>query len=613
MGAIYFSVSDETITPDHGALECVRHRGADHCAVKNFTADDFRVTLAARHYLFTDLTDNGRQPLSYEDGECWAILDGEIFNHQDIRRQLVSEGYSFKSESDVEVALAAYSRWGAKCLKYLNGMFSLCIYHQVKQRFFMARDPFGLKPFYFINRYRNFTAFSEIKQLMAFPWFRPEVNPPMVYHYLTTGTTRHDSLTMWKDIFELPPGHYVEQNIRGWAPGCPLQAHCWYKFDFNIDETLPLEDTAEDFRARLNASVQSQIRHQYPLGIRVSGDLNTAAIAGIAAVNKPDERIKLFSLYGEGNFPDNFKMVSQIARFIQAEAHSTEFRSRDFLFELDRMIYANDFPLDFNRSLLNWMIYSHGDCSRRIILDGEGASQFLFSSIDYYWALLNRKMFNESAAAFISDLRRFKWVSNHPWLQIFSKLRKMTFGRGATLAQNLVIRNNLVSGDWLEPNFGYPDLMGDSLLKIALQEIMRHRESLHFLDRCAFHGGCEIRHPYLDQRLTALALRLPLQFRLANGLTKQILRVSCANIIPRGMADKSDLTDDEFITEAKWQKRIFHTLLLQNIDDILREYYIDKEQMAQAVHKYTTSQIPFPPVIWRLIVVNRWKKIFNIN
>jgi|GEM_PF-2881995 len=612
MGAILFSISNDVLTPQHGALECVKHRG-DHCDGKNFSAGDFQVSLGCRHYLFTDLTEHGRQPISYEDGDCWAIMDGEIYNHQEIRRMLVSEGYSFKSESDVEVALAAYSRWGAKCLKYFQGMFSLCIYHQVKQRFFLARDPFGIKPLYFVNRFRNFTAVSEIKQLLSFPWFQPEIQPPMIYHYLVTGTVRHDSLTMWKDVFELPPGHYVEQQMHGWAPGCPLQAHCWYKFDFSVDDTLPLEDTAEEFRSRLEYSVQSQIRHQYPLGIRVTGDLNTAAVSGIAASLKNNERLKLFSLYGEGDFADNFKTVSQVARFIQAEPCGTEFKSRDFLFELDRMIYANDFPLDFNRSLLNWMIYSHGICNRRIILDGEGASQFLFSSIDYYWALLNRKMFNESAAAFISDLRRFKWVSNHPWLQIFGKLRRMTFGRGATLAQNLIVKDRLCNVDWPEPNFGYPEMETDSLLKIAIMEIMRHRETLHFLDRCAFYGQCEIRHPFMDQKLTALALRLPLPFRLANGLTKQILRVSCANFIPRGMTDKSDLTDDEFVTEAKWQKRIFHTLLLQNIDDILREYYIDKDQMAQAVHKYTTTQMPFPLVLWRLIVINRWKKVFNLN
>ena len=613
MGAILFSIGDEAVTPHHGLLECVRHRGADHAGMMNFTHDDFQVSLGCRHYRFTDLTDSGRQPISYEDGESWIVFDGEIFNYLEIRRLLQSEGYSFKSESDAEVVIAAYSRWGVKCLKHFHGMFSFCIYNPVKRRFFLARDRLGLKPLYFINRYRNFTVVSEIKQLTSLSWFKAEVCTPVLYNYLATGTLRQDSLTLWKDVFELPPGHYIEQHLHGWAPGCPMQAHCWFRLDFNVDETLPPEETIQEYREKLEASVKSQLQHHYPVGIRVSGDLNTAAIAGLVAAVKPEERLKTFSLYGEGGYPDNMKMVSAVSRFIQAEAHAVDFKSRDFLMELDRMIYANDLPVEFNRGIFNWLLYAHGDCQRRIILDGEGASQFLFGTIDYYWALLNRKMFNESAAAFISDLRTFKWVSNNPWLKILGKLRKMTFGRGSTLAQSLVIRNRLTDSSWPEPDFGYPEYQGDALRRVAIQDIMCHRETLHFLDRCAFHGHCEIRHPFLDYKLVELSLRLPLALRLSKGMTKIILRKSCADAIPKMLLDKSDLTEDEFVTEARWQKRIFHTMLLQNIDDILRENYIDKNEMATAVHKFTTGHSAFPPVIWRLIAVNRWKKIFNVN
>lgn len=612
MGGLLFDISDEHITQEHDALESVKHRGRAHCGVKHFSCDDLNVTLGIRHNLISDLTDAGRQPISYENGESWIILDGEIVNHFELRRVLVSEGYSFKSESDAEVAIAAYSRWGTKCLRYLKGMFSFCIYHQEKRKFFIARDRVGGKPMYFINRYRCFRVASEVKQFLNIPDFRPQFNSEMLYYYLSTGMTRRKTKTLWQDIYELPPGHYVEQSLHGWSPGCPLMAQCWYKLNFNIVPELDFAETAADYRDRLTESLKNQLNHNYPDGFRLSGDVNTAVTACLANELSGGERLKTFSLSSEGNYPDNIRAATGVAKAIRAENHIIEFKSMDFLMDYDMMIYTNDFPFEFERNICNWMLYAKGHCENRVIIDGEGASQFLFGNLDFYWAYLNRRMFNESATTFFSDLRRFKWTSQKPWLKVINKLRKNAFGRNPVLAETVVKKEFLVGEKEMLNDF-MPEGGRDKLLAVALQDILMMRESLHFLDRCAAHGKCELRHPFLDHRVIELSLRMPFHFKIKDGLTKHILREAFAKLLPSNIYSKSDIIDSEFVTGAKWQRMLFQTLLLENIDDILREPYVNRDELAREMRKFTTTKAAFSPVIWRLIAINRWKKVFNIQ
>ena len=434
----------------------------------------------------------------------------------------------------------------------------------------------------------------------------------MLYFYLATGLTRRGSLTLWREVFELPPGHYVEQSLSGWSPGCPLQAKCWYKLDFTVSDDMDFMEASVEYRQRLAVGIRDQLNHSYPGGMRITGDIGTAALAGLVAEQKKGETQRAYSLSCEGIYPDNLRAVETVARSVRAERHLVEFKSKDFLLEFDRMIYANDFPVEFGRNVFCWMLYGRGNCEGRVILDGEGSGQYLFSNIDCYWAFLNRKMFNESAVEFISDLKRFRSSGQNPWMRVLAGLKGLVFGRGSDLYSQVIKREaQQAQADSLAEIL--PVEGRDHILETAAREILMHREIIHFLDRCASYGKCELRHPFLDHKVVELSLRMPYRFKISAGLTKHILREACRDIIPRQLADKPDLADDEFATGAKWQRKLFHTMLLQNIDDILREPFVERDALAGAMRKFSINQSTFSPVIWRLIAVNRWKKVFNIQ
>ncbi len=614
MGGILFDISQETITPQHSALEVIRHRGSGWCDVKTFPEFYFNINLGCRHNQITDLTETGRQPISYEDGDCWIVMDGEIFNYRDIRRQLSSEGYAFKSSSDAEVVLAAYCRWGVRCLKYFRGMFSFCIYHRMRRTFFLARDPVGIKPLYFVNQNDCFRVGSEIKQFFSVPNFVPQINNRMLCYYLSSGHCHRGAQTLWQGVYELSPGHYIEGCLNNWAPGQALQSFCWSKYKFEIDENMEFYSSADEYRRIFNETLREQLHHDYPSGYRLTGDICTAVNTLLACNVNREHMVKTYSLVNEHNYPDRIHLVRQLRKSLKLEEHLTEFHNKDFFLEFDKMIYANDFPLEFGRGIFNWMLYVvDGACRDRIIIDGEGAAQFLFSDLDFYWAYLNRTMYNSSAAGFISDIRHLRMPGHNPWIKMFEKLRNMTLGRNSSDSTNVINRGVLL-GDWRDEEMDYSGTKSSSsLLDFARDDILHLTENLLFLDRCAAMGGCELRHPFLDPRLIEFSLKLPLHFKVAGGMTKVILRESFRDLLPASLIDTPDYSDEEFTTRAKWQKRLFHTLLLANVDDILREPYVVQSELVKTMQRFTLRQRPFSPVIWRLIAVNRWKKVFNLS
>ena len=612
MGGILFDISQETIDSQHSALETIRHRGP-LCGVKNFPENGFNVNLGARHFPFTDLTETGHQPISYEDGDCWGVLDGEIYNYREIRRQLSSEGYAFKSTSDTEVALAAYCRWGNKCLQYFRGAFAIVVYHRTLRRFFLARDQVGAKPLYFINQNNCFRVGSEVKQFFSAPGFQARPDRRMLYGYLLSGWCRNESMTIWNGVYELSPGHYIEESLDDWSSGQGLQSRCWFGYNFEVDHRLDFTSAAADYRRLFGEIIQEQTRHDYPAGYRLAGDLGSAVAAIVGGLNSDNQPVKTFSLTSEYNYPDNLHQIRQLRKNFRAEEHLYEFHNRDFLMEFDKMIYANDFPLEFGRGIFSWMLYvTNAACRDRIIIDGEGATQFLCSDLDFYRAYVNRKMYNSSTAGCIAELSHWHLRHLNPWLRLLNKLRNTAFGCHSDDTMAAINKTALLDSPAAEPIF--PVIGPESgLTELSLADFRHLTETLLFLDRCAAHGGCELRHPYLDPRLIEFSLKMPFHFKLDKGIPQVILRESFADLLPASLLNAVELADDDPAAGSRWRKRLMHTMLLSNIDDILREPYVNQNELVKIMHRFSLRQRPFSTLIWRLIALNRWKKVFNLS
>lgn len=219
MCGILLHFGKEEIEPEHPALEIIAHRGPDDFGSVNFKISDYNLGLGHRRLSIIDLSAKGHQPMSYADEDLWVVFNGEIYNYLEIRSELEKLGCRFTSDSDTEVLLAAYSKWGPDCLEKFNGMFAFALYDKKQNKIFIARDRFGIKPLYFHNSPEGLTFFSEIKQITKFNHFSPRVNKIKLYHFLNSGDFNFDNESLWEDVFAVPEGSYALIDLNNWQPG----------------------------------------------------------------------------------------------------------------------------------------------------------------------------------------------------------------------------------------------------------------------------------------------------------------------------------------------------------------------------------------------------------
>jgi len=243
------------------------------------------VLLAHRRLSIVDLSPAGHQPMSFANGRYWIVYNGEIYNHPELRVELMAEGVEFASASDTEVILAAYHRWGPDCLARFNGMFSFVVFDNREKTLFAARDRFGVKPLYYWIAPGGFVAFaSEIKQFTGLPGWRAQLNPQRGYDFLAWGLSEHTEETLFDGVRQLRGGEAVRfrlAEIRGLRSGASLPVYRWYhlqKGHFDGSQA----NAVERFRELLFDAVRLRMRSDVPVGSCLSGGLDSSAIVCIA-------------------------------------------------------------------------------------------------------------------------------------------------------------------------------------------------------------------------------------------------------------------------------------------------------------------------------------------
>jgi len=316
MCGILVHIGDEVITSGHYALEIIRHRGPDAFGVVNFETNLGPMSFGHRRLAIIDLDPRSNQPLSYDHGDFWIVYNGEIYNYLELKRELSSSGCEFRTQSDTEVILAAYQKWGKECLKKFNGMFAFCIYEKKNQKLFFARDRFGIKPMYFWNKAGIFCAASEIKQFCCIPGFRAEVNMGKLYHFLNSSDFDYDDETLWKGVQELEPGSYAEIDFSKWRPGRPFKTEKWYELNFRRTSSIKYDHAVERFQELLTDSIKLRLRADVPVGFLLSGGLDSSSLVGMCTKipRKSDATLKTFSSCYENSPVDERKYINEVLK-----------------------------------------------------------------------------------------------------------------------------------------------------------------------------------------------------------------------------------------------------------------------------------------------------------
>ncbi len=354
------------------------HRGPDD---EGFFVEE-NVGLAMRRLSIIDVK-SGHQPLANENEDVWIVFNGEIYNHAELRAGLESKGHSYRTRSDTETIVHLYEEYGRDCVKHLRGMFAFVIWDRRKRILFAARDRLGIKPFYYRWDGKFFLFGSEIKTILAYPEVAAEFNRGALAEYLAFGYITGPE-TMFADIRKLMPGHILELTERS----DPIVERYW---DLAVDgeqERHSHDYYVKTYRKLLEQAVESHLMSDVPLGVFLSGGLDSSAVAALTARARGDQ-IQTFAVgYGEEAFSE-LPYARQVAAHIRSDHHEVRLSREEFFASLPHLIWHEDEPVVWPSSVALYYVARLARQRVTVVLTGEGSDETLAGYTRYAWTLWN--------------------------------------------------------------------------------------------------------------------------------------------------------------------------------------------------------------------------------
>lgn len=486
----------------HSMIASQEVRGPDSKGIYNSVEKG--IALGHNRLSIIDLSDDAKQPMMTKDGRFVMIYNGEIYNYIELREELKSF-YTFHTKSDSEVLLFAYQQWGVTMLDKLNGMFAFAIYDTLEDKFFFARDRFGVKPFYYAQIGQTFLFGSEIKSIHSSGLIEREPNIDTWSMYFSKGMYDHSIHTFWHNVVQLPGGCYAEFD-KG-----KLKIKRWYTIEEKVCEKDSRSETIvmDELLAFLESSVQYRFRSDVPVGICLSGGLDSSLL--LALVNRvkgKDFPIHAFTFYTGDERYDELTCVKKMIEKSQIKHHSCLLSSSEVP-QLAKFISSRmDEPFGGLPTLGMSKVFAHASkLGIKVLLDGNGMDE-AWAGYEYY--------------------RRSESIDlNQGPIQGSSQSNKL----------NEILKSKVLSemsNQTLLYNYHYDPLINVQLRDILIAKIPR---AMRFADRNSMTYSLELREPFLDYRIVELGLRQPADRKIRKGEGKYLIRKLAKKLIPASISE----------------------------------------------------------------------------
>lgn len=510
----------------------------------------FDVFLGHRRLSIIDLSDSANQPLTDNNG-LWIIFNGEIYNYIELKNELQQEGAVFKTNSDTEVILHVYRRYGEAGFAKLNGMWAFAIVDIPNSRIVLSRDRFSVKPLFYINKDSCLYFASEIKQLIPF-LRKKEINAGVMFKYLEQGLIDYNEETFFKEIYKLKPKYNRIINLNSGE----IKEHNYWNYSIDASNiNLSFDEMVEKFRELFIDSVKIRLRSDVKVGALLSGGLDSSAIAVIAN-NFQEGKFFTYSVISENKKYSEEKYIDVLIKERKINNKKILFKFDDinsFAGYLDKVLYHNDEPFGGLSAVAQFMaleaLKKHSDII--VVLSGQGGDETLMGYLKYFFFnvknLINTGYYvqalNQVLASFIKRtvIWQFKLSEARRYIPFLARKTQKSFLR---------------IEDRLEPVWEASGLIERQILDIDKYSVPA---LTHYEDRNSMAHSLEIRLPFLDYRLVNYALNLPIALKLNGGWTKYILRRGIYELPDdiRWRRNKQGFS----IPEEIWLKRDFSGLI----------------------------------------------------
>jgi asparagine synthase (glutamine-hydrolysing) len=606
--------------------DVLRHRGPDDGGVWSAVSGDHAVGLAHRRLSIIDLSRAGHQPMSNEDDSMWLTYNGEIYNHSELRLTLEAAGHKYRSHTDSETIIHAFEEWGDSAVERFRGMFAFALWDVRRRRLVLVRDRLGIKPLYYAHVDGQLVFASEIKAILTSGLVKPQLADGALSEYLGFGYIAGEG-TMFRDIRKVPPGHMLI-----WEDGRVVLQRYW-ELRFDAGPSMSEQERERAFFGLFQESVKLRLMSDVPLGVFLSGGLDSSAIAAVTSRLVSDP-INTFSVGFESRYYSEFSFAREVARLVGANHHEIVLTADAFFDAVPRLVWHEDEPLWGTASVALYFVSELASRRVKVVLSGEGSDE-LFAGYDRYWmtalnaralrvyqllpraarALLRRGL---SSATVPERARRalshtFLCQDSMPeglildnWFGVFPPAWQQQIA-GPALRQDLQTHDpyqsrrevfNSAQASNVVDRFLYLDI------KTSLVELLMKQ------DQMSMATSIESRVPFLDHKLVEFSASLPLRSKIKGTSGKHIVKNALHGLLPDSILHRKKMGFP--VPWDLWLRESFlpriETMLLE--DRSLDRGWLTREAVGAIVADHRSGRRNYSRQLWSLWGLETWARTF---
>lgn len=561
----------------HKMADRIKHRGPDDA---HYYIDD-GIALGFRRLSIIDL-EGGRQPILNEDGSLVLLFNGEIYNYQELREELIKAGHVFTTKTDSETILHGYEEYGKKILDRLRGMFAFIIWNKNTKELFGARDIFGIKPFYYYKKGKEFMFGSEIKSFLSHPNFEKELDEDMIPLYLSYEYSP-DERTIFKNVFKLPGAHcFTYKNGE-------LKVERYYKIEYKIEDDKSLEYWEDAITKEFTESVSMHQIADVEVGCFLSSGVDSSYV--VKEISKGTKKVKTFSVGYEEEKYSELPYAQDFSNVIGVPNIANKVSADEFFDAVPEIQYYMDEPLPNPSEIPLYFLAKNARRYVKVVLSGEGADE-LFGGYPMYLAGGHFDHYSHKVPRPVRKV--LGTVAKHcPNFK-----GKNFLVRGAMEPYQRFMRANYVFQSAERQKFlkrpitskvpeeyskRYFDEVSNLDEPTQLQYVDMHTWMIYDIllkaDRMSMANSLELRVPFLDKKMLELSTRIPSRYRAANETTKIALRGAAIKQLPERTANKKKLGFPVPLNDWLREDKYYNKVKAAFQSDIAEKFFVTSELM----------------------------------
>jgi len=598
--------------------DVLRHRGPDGEGLWI----DGGVGLGMRRLAIVDVA-GGHQPMANEDGTVWIVYNGEIYNHAELRRGLERRGHCYRTRSDTETILHLYEEEGERCVERLQGMFAFALWDRARGRLLLARDRLGIKPLYYAYTDHELLFASEIKAILARGSVRAALNEAILPEFLATRFVAGEE-TFFRGVRKLLPGRTLS-----WSRTEGLRERRYWRLPMAVDDSpKTLKERAGELRARLAAAVRSHLMSDVPLGVFLSGGIDSSGLAALMA-SMVREPIRTFAVGFSEPEANELAYARLAARAAGAEHREVVVSSTEFFDALPGLVWHEDEPITFPSSVPLYFVSRLAREHVKVVLTGEGADELFLGYDRYrvtawnerlgrvYWSLVPgalRGRVSRLATGLPKPLGRY---ARRTFLALEPGPRALLCDNWAAFpataqSQLLADPRLLAARDpYAEGLRCYEEATGGTLERMSQTDLQTYLvELLMKQDQMSMAASIESRVPYLDHEFVEYATAIPGRFKVRGFQTKAVLRAALQDLVPREILTRRKMGFP--VPVGRWFRGSFWPVVQEFVlgPRALDRGLFEPAFLRRLAEEHRTGAADHSYRLWPLVNLEIWHRIF---